>query len=146
AGTRVIGERHRPTGTRASRAGPRPAVLAGPSRERRPRAGAGVDEAARQERDQRRVVGADGFVVGLADRTLVGGEAEPGDVLEDRGVEGLAGTLPVMVLDPEQDGGAGEPGAAPDPERIRDMSEMQEAGRSGRVPRPRRARDGDGHL
>src|SRR4029079_18462943 len=101
AGTRVIGERHRPTGTRASRAGPRPAVLAGPSRERRPRAGAGVDEAARQERDQRRVVGADGFVVGLADRTLVGGEAEPGGVPEARGVESLEGKLPGAVRQSE---------------------------------------------
>jgi hypothetical protein len=81
-------------------------------------------------------------VARLAHRPLVGREAEPFEVLEDGGVEGLAEALPVVVLDPEQDSGAGQPGTPPDPQRVRDVSEMQEAGRGGREPCPRRSREG----
>ena len=43
------------------------------------------------------------------DRPSVGVEAEPGEVLEDRGVELRPAALPIVVLDPQQDLAPGDP-------------------------------------
>jgi hypothetical protein len=75
------------------------------------------------------------IVVGLADRPFVDREAEPGQVLQERRVVLRTGPDAIVVLDPQQDGtGRGQP---PDPDRVRDVTEMEIARRRRGVSGPR---------
>ena len=94
-----------PSSGRPRAAGARPVapVVAGPRRERRPRAAAAIDEVLRRSAAPAPPsYAARGVGVGLADRTLVRDEPEPGEVLEQRRVERRPRPLPVVVLDPEE--------------------------------------------
>jgi hypothetical protein len=138
---RVAGQRDRPARARATGAAPLVAVRPGPRRRREPGAGAFVDEVARPKLGQGALVRRRRVRVRLANRPLVGREAEPCQVLDDRGIEGRPAPLPVVILDPKQDRCSGEPCRAPDPQRVGDVAEMQEPGRSRGESGPGGGRD-----
>ena len=70
----------------------------------------------------------------LVQRSLIGLEAQPGEVVEESGlILGTASTA-VMVLEPEQHPTAQHPGHAPDVDGVGHMAQVQVAGRARREP------------
>jgi hypothetical protein len=111
-------------------------VVAGPRGEGRSSAGAAIREVLAGQSGERAIEGRERLGIGLANRPLVRDEFQPRQVPEDRAVEGHARPLPVVVLDPEEDSGIGIAGRTPHPERIRDVSRVEESGRRRCEPRP----------
>ena len=107
---------------------PQSPVLVGPGLERRARAVAAVDEDLAAEpfegRDVRRVV------VDWRTGPVVGREPQPGQVLEQRSLVLRTAAHPVVVLDPQEDPPVGRARDAPDPDRVRHVTEVEESGRS----------------
>lgn len=136
----VAGKCPRATAARAARSGPATAMVSRPCRERRPGAGAAVRVPGRRQLVGRGVVRGLGLRVRLANGSLVRNEAKPPEVLDERDVEGGSGPFSVVILDPEQDGCAAQTPGAPDPDRIRDLTKMEEAGRRRGEARPNRRR------
>ena len=78
---------------------------------------------------QRRLVQRGTFA--LPRQRTVGGEAEPGQVLQNRVLVLTARTLPVVILDPKQDMAAFAPGGLPHVDGVDDMTEMKVPGGGG---------------
>jgi hypothetical protein len=131
-----------PAAARTTRSGPWPAENARPSRERRARAIAAIDQATRAQAGERRVVGRARVRVGLADPAEVRPEPQPREVLGDRRVVRVARPLAIVILDSQEDAPGDGRGDPPRPDRVRDVAEVQVTGRSRGEPggRARRQR------
>lgn len=78
------------------------------------------------------------------DRGLVGLEAEPFEVVEDGGLEVVAGTPAVVVFDAEQHPAVVAAGQSPHVDRVDQVSQVEEPCGCRRKPGDRRVVDGWG--
>ena len=138
-----------PAGAGAARARPVGAVLAGPRRERRPAAAAAIHEPLGREAGERRAR-RPSAASGSIWRTGPGCRRRTRATPDPRGSRRR--NQPASVAGRGPRSGAGRPrrpsGRAPDPQRVRDVAEVEEAGRCRREPRPGGRRDrqaGGGH-
>ena len=94
------------------------------------RAFACVHETSTAEVLERRLI--DRAALALTDRSVVGGKAEPVQILDDGPLVLRPAALPIVVLDAQQHAAACPAGDAPHVDGVDDVPEVEEPGRRGR--------------